>query len=228
MKLFTFGCSLTDFKGIKEKLSNLLGVEFVNSAQAAGSNQLQINKFNELVLENKITNEDIIYWQITFMLRRYRRLMKHHLPQIENMQKNQFKFPGTHFTISNPNIFDNQTRIDLMTNSPWYSKYIKESEIDYNQDLQTLLSTIILSKKITKNVIVVFGWDEVITDDYLKIFKNYLKKNNIKYVDESYLTYVTKNNLEFMDDLHPTEKSAELFAENIIYPLLKEMIKDEN
>jgi hypothetical protein len=228
MKLFTFGCSLTHFKGIKEKISNLLNIEFINFAESAGSNQLQVNKFNELVLENEITNEDIIYWQITFMYRRYQRLMKHNLSKIEYMGKSDSNFLGPTFVMSKPNIFDNYERIDLLSTSAWHHKCIDESDVDHNQNLQTLLSTIILSKKITKKVLVVFGWDEVIDDEHLNIFKKYLVKNNIKYVDESYLTYIKKNNLEIMDSLHPTEKSAEFFAENVIYPLLNEIIKDEN
>ena len=228
MKLFTFGCSLTEFEGIKEKLSSLLNVELINSAQAAGSNQLQINKFNELVLEDKITNNDIIYLQITFMYRKYKRLTMRDLDIVEDIQKTKHKYIGSHYVIKSLNVFDNEKRIDLMSNSPWFESNLDESEVDFNNDLQTLLSTIILAKKITKNVLVVFGWDDIIPLEYIKTFKTYLNKHNIKYIDKSYLSFINENNLDYMDDLHPTKKSAEIFAETIVYPLLNEMIRNEN
>ncbi len=74
MKLFTFGCSMTDYEGIKERLSELLDVELINSAQSAGSNQLQVKRFHQLILENQISSDDIIYWQVTFSHRRFKRL----------------------------------------------------------------------------------------------------------------------------------------------------------
>lgn len=228
MTLFSFGCSLTEFVGIKEKLSSLLNIDYINSAQAAGSNQLQINKFNELILENKIKKDDVIYWQITFMYRRYKRLMIDDLPLIKQIQDTEFNFVGTHFIVKSRNIFDNELRIDLMSNSPWLDKYLDESEVDFNQELQTLLSTIILCKKTTKNVIVVFGWDDVMSNDHLHIFKNYLNTHNISYIDKSYLTFVNENKLEYIDDIHPTQRSAEIFAENEVYPILKKLIENEN
>jgi hypothetical protein len=228
MKLFTFGCSLTQFVGIKEKLSSLIGVDYIDSAQAAGSNQLQINKFNELVLKNKIDKNDVIYWQITFMYRRYKRLMINYLDIIDDIQNTKHKYQGKHYIMNSSNIFDHTPRIDLMSNSPWFDSNSDESETDFNQDLQTLLSTIILAKKITKNIIIVFGWDDVMPLEFLTIFKKYLDKHNIKYVDKSYLTFVNENNLDYMDEIHPTKKSAEIFVETMVYPLLKEILRNEN
>jgi len=231
MKLFTFGCSLTDYKGVKEKLSELLNVEVVNSSQSAGSNQLQVKRFQKLILENEIKSDDIIYWQVTFMFRRYRRLMKHHLEHIEDIQRNSFKYEGVHFLSQVKNVFDNDIRIDLMSNSPWLEKYLDESEVDYNEELQTLLSNLAIAKKVTKKMIVVFGWDEVVPMEYMIIFKKYLDKHKIEYIDETYLSYTLRNKLKFSDNEypgHPTPESAYVFAESVVYPKLKQIIENEN
>ena len=143
MKLFTFGCSMTDYEGIKERLSELLDVELINSAQSAGSNQLQVKRFHQLILENQISSNDIIYWQVTFSHRRFKRLMKHHLPVIEEIQRNSFTHEGVHFKTSK-NIFDGEIRIDLMSNSPWLEDNLDEIDVDYNDELQSLLATIII------------------------------------------------------------------------------------
>lgn len=230
MKLFTFGCSMTDYEGIKEKLSELLGVDLINSAQSAGSNQLQVKRFQQLMLENKITSEDIIYWQVTFSHRRYQRLLKHHLPVIEEIQRNSFKHDGVHFMISN-NIFDKDIRIDLMSNSPWLENNLDEIEVDYNDELQSLLSNIILAKKVTNKIIVVFGWDEVIPSEYMGVFKDYLTLHKIDFIDESYLSFIIRNNLKFSDYVypnHPTKDSSIFFAEHVVYPKLKKIIENEN
>lgn len=230
MKLFTFGCSMTDYEGIKERLSELLGVELINSAQSAGSNQLQVKRFHQLILENQISSDDIIYWQVTFSHRRFKRLMKHHLPVIEEIQRNTFKHEGAHFKTSK-NIFDGEIRIDLMSNSPWLEDNLDEIDVDYNDELQSLLSTIILAKKVTNKIIVVFGWDEVVPSEYMGGFKEFLDKHKIDFIDESYLSFVIRNNLKFSDYVypnHPTKDSAVFFAENVVYPRLKQILNNEN
>ena len=230
MKLFTFGCSMTDYEGIKERLSELLDVELINSAQSAGSNQLQVKRFHQLILENQISSDDIIYWQVTFSHRRFKRLMKHHLPVIEEIQLNSFTHEGVHFKTSK-NIFDGEIRIDLMSNSPWLEDNLDEIDVDYNDELQSLLATIILAKKVTNKMIVVFGWDEVVPSEYIGDFKEFLTTHKIDFIDESYLSFVIRNNLKFSDYVypnHPTKDSAVFFAENVVYPRLKQILNNEN
>lgn len=229
MRLFTFGCSMTHFEGIKERLSELLSVELIDSAQAAGSNQLQVKRFHQLILENQISPDDIIYWQVTFSHRKFKRLMKHHLPLIEEIQRNSFQHPGIHFNKSK-NIFDGEIRIDLMSNSPWLENNIDDMDFDYNDELESFLSTIILAKKVTTKIIVVFGWDEVLPPEYMETFKKFLTNHKIDFIDESYLSFVINNNLKFSDYVypnHPTKDSAVFFAENVVYPRLKQIIENE-
>jgi hypothetical protein len=230
MKLISFGCSLTDFIGVKEKLSELLGVTNYNLSEGAGSNQLQVNRFKELIIEDKINSDDIIYWQITMYDRRYDRLMIRDYSLIENVQsefENKYSHPR-HFTTKSENIFDKEVRFDLLSHSPvLYDKFYED--VDYNQELQNLLSTLIMAKKITKKIVVVFGWDGIIPEKYLPIFKSYLLKHKIDFIDDPYLTYVINNELPFFDDgLHPKKESGESFALNVVYPKLIEIIKNED
>ena len=183
-----------------------------------------------MILENQISSDDIIYWQVTFSHRRFKRLMKHHLPVIEEIQRNTFKHEGVHFKTSK-NIFDGEIRIDLMSNSPWLEDNLDEIDVDYNDELQSLLSTIILAKKVTNKIIVVFGWDEVVPSEYMGGFKEFLDKHKIDFIDESYLSFVIRNNLKFSDYVypnHPTKDSAVFFAENVVYPRLKQILNNEN
>jgi hypothetical protein len=156
--------------------------------------------------------------------------MKHHLPVIEEIQRNTFKHEGVHFNTSK-NIFDGEIRIDLMSNSPWLEDNLDEIDVDYNDELQSLLSTIILAKKVTNKIIVVFGWDEVVPSEYMGGFKEFLDKHKIDFIDESYLSFVIRNNLKFSDYVypnHPTKDSAVFFAENVVYPRLKQILNNEN
>lgn len=233
MKLITFGCSLTNRVGIKEKLAELLRVMNYDLSQSAGSNQLQIVRFNELILENKIDSDDIIYWQITMYNRKYDRLMLKDFGLIEDVQSDfelkHFQCKDfIHFIPTIKNIFDKEERFDLLSNSPILENKFYEDK-DYNQYLQNLLSTLIIAKKITKKIIVVFGWDGIMPEKYLHIFKDYLLKYNINFIDETYLSYVINNNLDFLDDgFHPKKESGESFAINIVYPKILEIIKNED
>jgi hypothetical protein len=90
MKLVTFGCSLTHNYGLTEELANLLNVDLLNLAYTAGSNQLQINRFHEAILNKQIDKTDIVYWQVTSVIRGYNRLQMNRFEEIDKTQFGNF------------------------------------------------------------------------------------------------------------------------------------------
>jgi hypothetical protein len=215
MKLVTLGCSLTHNYGLADELANLMNMELLNLAHVAGSNQLQINRFHEVILNKKIDKTDVIYWQVTGMARSYSRLQMDRFKEIDKIQKEQFTGFFHHYVCDSVNIFDKKNRIDLLSNSP-----INPIVLDVNQELQTLLSTIILASHFTHRIIVVFGWENVMSKYQMSIFKKQLLEHQINYIDESYLEYAIINGLEMMDDNHPAYVSGRIFSKKIIYPKL--------
>lgn len=218
MKLITMGCSVTYFPGVKEKLASLLNVELLNLSQPAGSNELQINKLHESIISNSLDKDDIVYWQITSVGRKFDRLNKHFLKEAVRIQEEKFDVgqPGVyHYVMSKENVFDSKPRIDLLCHSPMATRLVT---MDIDQRLQTLLATIIMLSKFIPKILIVFGWKSIMSDNQCKIFKKYLTEFNISYVDESYVDYAVLNRLEMMDDMHPAESAGDKFAMDIVYP----------
>ena len=215
MKLVTFGCSLTHNHGLTEELANLLNVDLLNLAQTAGANQLQINRFHEAILNKQIDKTDIVYWQVTSVIRGYDRLQMNRFEEIDKIQKEQFTGFLHHYICGSVNIFDKKNRIDLLSTSP-----VNPKNLDENQELQTLLSTIILASYFTPKIIVVFGWKNVMTRSQMDIFKKQLLEHRINYIDYPYLEYATANGLEMLDNNHPAAVSGGIYSKKIIYPKL--------
>jgi hypothetical protein len=218
-KLVTLGCSLTSQCGVNEHLSKLLNLENLDLSYPAGSNQLQVRRLFELFLNNQIEKDDIVYWQITGVYRNYLRLQLDSQQKVDDIQKNNFKDPYHHYTHSkNTNIFDQKNRIEILCNSP-----LVENTFDENDELQNLLGTIILLKQYCKNVIVVFGWKEVMTTAQEKVFKKLLNDYNIDVVDEYFLEFSKDRSMPMMDDMHPSSEAGVLYAQEVIYKKIKNL-----
>lgn len=216
-KLITLGCSITAQTGVKETLSSLLGLENLNLSYSAGSNQLQISRLMELIVNNKINKDDLVYWQITYVGRGYQRLKLDHEATVKKIQETEFKLPYHHYTISEfQNLFDKEKRIDILCNSP-----LVQTEFDEEEEIQKLLGTIILLKQLCNKLIIVFGWKRVLSRDQEKIFKKVLNDNNVNYVEEYHVDYVKEKNMEMMDDNHPSAESNSYFAKEVIFEKIK-------
>ena len=219
MKLITLGCSLTHHKGVKETLAKLLNLKLLDLAYGAGSNHLQISKLHDLLISNQIDKNDIIYWQVTAINRPYKRMPYVYLNKVTQIQNSKFaKSNCVHYVESIENIFDNNKRIDLLSNSPGLTK-----GFDVEQHLQELLATMILLKSFCFKLIIVFGWKNVMPDTYFVRFKNILQEYKIDYIEQPYLEYAVNNKLEMLDDMHPAESAGKQYANEIIYPALKEL-----
>lgn len=218
MSLITLGCSLTAEMGVKEELAELLNQDMINLAQSAGSNQLQIFRLHECLNKKLIKSDDIIYWQLTSISRRYLRISFENILEVNQVQEKNFKFPLRHYVESQENIFDNKKRIDLFCNSPMISRKFDEEQI-----LQELVATLILIKSYCPKTIVVFGWNRIMPLDYMLKFKNILTDNSIDYIKQTYLEYAYHNNLEMDDHNHPAPSAGIKFANEVVYPKLIEL-----
>jgi hypothetical protein len=226
MKLFTLGCSLTHHYGMKEKVASMLNAELINFAESAGSNQLQINKIQNYIINNSVTHNDIILWQITGSCRSHNRLFPNNENRalVDKVQKEQFSDLYGHWVRSPANIFDGVSRLDLLSNSPLLHTMTFTKTCDENQNLETLLANIILLSAKCKNLLVMYGWESIFfTEKNKNIFYEKLLRHNIPVLTESYLDWVIQQNLPLLDDSHPTMESGEIFAEKVIVPKLKEL-----
>lgn len=221
-RLLTFGCSLTYDIGMKERLSELIKYDLLSFAQTAGSNGLQISKFHEYVLQNNTDKNDIVVWQITSPTRNHVRLYPNetNTNSVTKIQKTEFEPKDRyHFIQNSTNVFDNISRFDMLCNSP-YSLV----EFDQNEQLQNILTNIVLCSKIYPKTMVIFGWSKMLNENEKQIFYKYFNNHNIQFVKEFYVDWVRQNNLPMWDDdYHPAEISGQKFAENVVYKKLKEL-----
>lgn len=223
-KLLTLGCSLTYLKGWKEKLSELLNYENVNLSVVAGSNNLQINKFMEYILDNDIHKDDIIVWQITYTTRNGLRLSSNS-PLSEmaiSIQNKTFAPLSSHYDI-NHNVFDKLPRYDLLCRSPILNEKDIILEFDENDQLQKLLSVLILVRKWHDRLLVIFGSDKVIDDENKKIFTDYFTKHNVNYIDQSFTKWVFNARLNFLDMAHPDDEAGQEYAKRVLHKKLIEL-----
>jgi hypothetical protein len=226
MKLITLGCSLTENGGVASTLSKLAGIKLLNVAHSAGSNQLQVLRMQELIVNDQIAADDIIYWQITGIYRTHLRLQLARLAEVEEIQKSEFSANGLHhYTPSEKNIFDKFNRIDLLANSPLVES---SSTADIDDSLQTLVACLISTKRAVANLTVVFGWDAIMDPYRSKIFKQYLAKFNINFVDQSFLEYAVHNRLGMTDSMHPDTAAGVQFATEIAYPSIVNQLKSNS
>lgn len=224
-KLITLGCSLTHQDGWKERTALLTNRTLVNFAQSAGSNGLQINRLHEYIINNNIDENDIVIWQITASGRMPLRLNPDQqlLEEIIEIDETQFT-PGRncHYVKSVPNLFDNQPRIDILCNSPIINRP-QIIEFDCRQELQTLVSTLILLSKSHKKLLIFFGWSKMLPVTHNSIFVNTLIKHKINYIDNPYVDWAKSNNKTFRDDTHPSQLAGEQFTDEVILPKLSEL-----
>lgn len=214
-KLITLGCSITHQAGWADYLRQCMDVELINLAQSAGSNDLQQRRFQEYVFKNNIDTNTIIIWQITTPSRFYNRVFLTEI--IEKEIKNATNFPKAVY--SNKNLFDNFPRVDMLCTAkpPEYNK-------DEYQALEDLLFYLIVARKMTPNLLIIFGWEQAMDPAVFEKFKLVLTEHNIEYINDPIIEWCLKNNLPFNPSLHPTIGSSSIFAKDIIIPKLEKML----
>jgi hypothetical protein len=218
-KLLVFGCSLSaqgHLKTWSDRVSEVTGLLCVNLAIPASSNQLQIQRFKEYVLDTGIHSTDIIIWEITSTERCYKRV------KFDIAQKfiKRFQRDGNILFESNrKNCFDNDYRYDYLCHHPdGIGMHIDEAQL-----LEDILFFLTIARQFTKNVIVLLGWKEALPKNYYKEFISKLKERNFNFIDSHILEHAIDNHLPLEDDFHPGEEGYISFADNCVIPKLKEL-----
>jgi len=217
MKYHVFGCSLSH--GIW--WDQFIDAEFNVQAIPAGDNTTQCRRFQDEVLDNKISNMDFVIWQVTYPSRLGFRLR-----------------PGHHFIKTNPghnnfhqanrNLLDNQSHVDYVAfNEEWYKTFYQVENI--NQELQNLLFHLKMAANITKGKLLVwFAQHDMMARDESKNFVSWLQKEQIEYVEpaQSIMTWCKTAKKQMDEDqLHPTPESYKIYVKNILEPKINEIIK---
>lgn len=231
-KLITLGCSLTyeyNEPSWSTHLSNLLNIPVTNLSVSAGSNQLQIQRIKKTILNNRIDDKTLVVWQITSCNRVYARV-KNNERNI-SLLKEEGKTTGHEtFVYSDKNIFDGKARIDLVCNSPYAFEIcnagLNFDGVDSINLMEEILFFLQIIKKITPYVVVFFGWEKVMAEDYsvklLEAFKIKLDEYGIFYADEPFVEWCRENSQNFHpDNQHPTFESGRNYAELVILPIIK-------
>jgi|688.fasta_scaffold304757_5 hypothetical protein len=215
-RLIILGCSLSAVGHLKtwgQQVAESCDLEMINLAVPASSNQLQLHRFKEFVIDSTISEDDIIIWEITG-IERYHSRRKLNL--IEKFIKNSATFCS-----ERKNLFDNEYRYDLLCNHSDAKK--NHNNKDFEQLLEDILFHLLVAKQFTNNVIALAGWRMALFDEYYDKFFNILKSKNIEFVEEPILEYSIKNNIPLCDDFHPNEEGYVSYANNCVIPKLKSL-----
>ena len=221
-KLFTLGCSLTYNMGWKELLCEEYDLELVNSAMFASSNSMQVRRIHSYIINNEIDKDDIIIWQITSQIRHSFSAAcdpewnKH----IENVVKED---ENAQYYVDSPrNYFSGSVHRDVLSNHP----LIKPAShyFDYNSSMEELVSTILLLNN-TYKILVIIGWDGALTQASFNIgkFNRLMQDHKVPHLSESYLHWAMRNGHSLADDLHPTMETSEIYAGQVLAPILRRL-----
>lgn len=213
-KLIIFGCSLSADGHITswpQRISEVCNIEYLNFAVPASSNQVQIQRFKDYVLDNEINKDDIIIWQITGTERYFKRT------QVEDTNQ------STIFNNNRKNYFDDNVRYDLLCHHPNNRNLIfDEEKIDVPQLLEDLLFFFTMARKLA-NLVIVVGWKNALLPEHSDKFFKILNDRGFDYVSPTILEHSIENNLPLMDTSHPGEQGYISFADNCVIPKLKEL-----
>jgi len=208
--------------GWKELLCEKYNLELVNSAMFAGSNDLSVRRIHSHIVNNHISKDDIIIWQITGQLRHSFSVpcdpgWAARLNDIEVEDED-----ARYFIEAPRNYFTGQIHKDVLSNHPVITA--ASEYFDFNSSLEELISTIILLNN-TYNILVIMGWEGALREDgenYYK-FNSLLASNKVPHINESYVSWAIHNKHPLAEDLHPTMATSELYGETVLYPTLRKL-----
>jgi hypothetical protein len=218
-KLIVLGCSLSaagHLTSWPQRVADVTGLDCVNLAVPASSNQLQIQRFKEYVLDTSIQPDDIIVWEITGTERCYRRVRLNIAQKFIKWTK---QYGNVLFESNRKNYFDNDHRYDYLCQHPdGIGMYVDEAQL-----LEDIIFFLTAARQFTKNVVVLIGWQTALPQKYYKKFINSLQERGFNYIDSPIREHSIDNNLPLADDLHPGEEGYISFADNCVIPKLKEL-----
>jgi hypothetical protein len=226
-KFIVFGCSLSAAGHLKtwsDRVGEVINIDthrydLLNYAVPASSNALQIKRFQEFLVNNDVSEDDIIMWQVTGSERGHRRISNRFEKDLPKEIKKLLSVKNTYYTGA-INFLDQKPRIDLLCHHP----NCVGSHIDEEEVLQELLFCFKIARKFTRKILVFVGWDEALPFEHSKKFTKFLEDNNIEFIEESLLSYTRRNKLTVLPDgAHPGEDAYISYADNKIIPLIKDL-----
>ena len=236
MRLLALGDSLTSKEDSwPNPLSKQLNCELVNFGITASQNLLQIQLFQDWLLDNTLKPDDIIIWQIGMSSDPVISVGLEHKNRVERLERRvQKKFFMSHYYLRDTNKIDNAQRYSLLHISPMYRKLNKTEHPNPEADvLQNMLFMFTMIKLVCPRVLIVLGADWMIKKEHWDNVKDFFHKKDIEFLDKSIVTWCSENNLQFLEDLmsvptshprgHPTKESFEIYTEQVLYPKLKDL-----
>ncbi len=236
MRLIALGDSLTSKdKNWPNPLSEQLNCELINFGITASQNLLQIQIFQDWLLDNDLKADDIVIWQIGMSSDPVIAVGPEHTNRVERLERiMQNKFFMSHYFMRDENKIDNERRINLLHVSPMYRKFNTTSHPNPEADvLQNMLFIFLMIKKMCPRLLVVLGADWMIKKEHWENMKKFFGEKNIDFVDESIVSWCIDKKLQFLEDLmesptshprgHPTEESVKIYTDEVLLPKLKSL-----
>jgi len=227
-KFVIFGCSLSAEGHVMswpQRISEVTGIKCVNLAVPASSNQLQIERFKEYILDNRLEKEDIIIWEITGTGRGHQRtkftIAENYIKETPHLMWSEEGMTlGTHCALpQRKNQFDNEYRFDYLYNH----QITLKMKIDEPQLLEDILFFLTVARQYTNNLVILIGWKEAISSKYYNQFISILKEQGFNYIDSHIIEHSIENNIPLDESLHPTQEGYFSYADNCVIPKLKEL-----
>lgn len=220
--LVTCGCSFTQQDGWAKHVKQTLGYErLLNFAVGGGTNNTQINRFNDFLLSNDRPFDMI--WQITYPSRTSNLRLPPDHPDVVSKKFLPRRDRGFTYAQVSPqvNYIDGRRHVDIL-----YDDYVLRRHdafySDVNNDLSQLLCTVFLASKLAQRLLIFFGVDNIESQQVDAMERFFLEKD-IPFVayQKNMFEYVKHNNLPLAEDgWHPAQESYVDYAEKILLPTL--------
>jgi hypothetical protein len=227
-KMVILGCSLSAEGHVPSwpnRVSEVAGLECYNLAVPASSNQLQIERFKEYILDNRLGKDDIVIWEITGTERGHQRIKfetsEKYIKETPHIMWNEEgMLLGTNCALpQRKNQFDSEYRLDYLCNH----QITLKMKVDEAQLLEDILFFLTTARQYTKHLVVLIGWKEAISSKYYDQFISTLKERGFAYIDSHIMEHSIENNIPLDESLHPTKEGYFSYADNCVIPKLKEL-----
>lgn len=223
-QIIALGCSLTAQPGYVNYFNNTHNLNITNLAASAGSNELQSFKLNNLLVNNQVSRDSILLWQLTTPWRTLR--------TFTNSDSEPFNsncgFPGENIfhdcIYENTGLFS-EPSLMLLCNHAYFANYWHNPT--YN--LHMTICDIVKWSFLVEEVIVYLGWSFSDTQEHIDTSLKFLSTfKNITVIpkEHSILDVCNDNKWPIKEDQHPTEDSYINWAKQVLEPVLFSKIKN--
>ncbi len=218
MKLVTMGCSLSPMDTWPRWSYRLLWEELfykgynkdvlypesnhIHIAKGGRGNTVNAHQLNRHILNQGLNNTYII-WQLSGWQR---------LEVITDEA-----VPNQHFKLESPAMFT-----DTKIISGWGGNDFENIVTSFNAALENIVALICLCA-MQCQVIVFRGWTGAVPDDMWKTVTDRFDQFGVIYTDFGYVDWVKSNGDDMQqDELHPNEKGAKKFFDNVLKPYIRQ------